>query len=102
VCRGVIAAILAGTCVSASAATHTVAIEGMRFNPDGLTVERGDTVIWVNKDLVAHTVASVPAFNSNEIVPGASWSYVVRDPGNYAYGCTLHPTMKATLTVKDQ
>ena len=38
--------------------THTVTIEGMRFQPERLTVARGDTVVWVNKDLVPHTATS--------------------------------------------
>jgi plastocyanin len=28
--------------------THTVTIEGMRFQPDVLTVAPGDTLVWVN------------------------------------------------------
>jgi plastocyanin len=35
--------------------THTVTIEEMRFQPERLTVARGDTIVWVNKDLVPHT-----------------------------------------------
>jgi len=35
--------------------THTVTIEGMQFRPQALSVALGDTVVWVNKDLVAHT-----------------------------------------------
>jgi plastocyanin len=72
----------------------------MRFNPDTLTVERGDTIVWVNKDLVPHTVTAAHTFDSHQIAPQASWTYVARRPGHYAYVCTLHPTMKATLIVK--
>ncbi|WP_411859300.1 cupredoxin family copper-binding protein [Burkholderia sp. BKH01] len=98
-CRFVIVAATAGA-YSAVAATHTVTIEGMRFNPDSLTVEHGDKIVWVNKDLVAHTATAAHAFDSHEIKPDASWTYVAREPGRYAYVCTLHPAMKATLTVK--
>ena len=38
--------------------THTVTVDGMRFQPDDLTVASGDTIVWVNKDLVAHTATS--------------------------------------------
>ena len=38
--------------------THTVTIEEMRFQPERLTVARGDTIVWVNKDLVPHTATS--------------------------------------------
>ena len=30
--------------------THTVTIEGIRFQPQMLTVSRGDAIVWVNKD----------------------------------------------------
>jgi plastocyanin len=80
--------------------THVVTIEGMRFNPDTLTVQRGDRVVWINKDLFPHTAtAAAKTFDSGSIAPNASWTYVVRKAGEYAYGCTFHPTMKGRLTV---
>jgi plastocyanin len=33
----------------ATPATHTVIIEGTRFEPESLTVRPGDTVVWINK-----------------------------------------------------
>ena len=38
--------------------THTVTIEAMRFQPETLTVAAGDTIVWVNKDVVPHTATS--------------------------------------------
>jgi plastocyanin len=80
--------------------TYTVTMEGMKFQPEALTVVSGDTVIWVNKDLVAHT-ATAPdgTFDSKLIAPDESWKLTVRTPGNVPYGCTYHPTMKGTLEV---
>ena len=81
--------------------THTVTIEGMRFQPEMLTVERGDTIVWVNKDLVPHTATSkVGNFDSKLIEAGKSWKYTVRKKGDFAYICTFHPTMKAMLQVE--
>lgn len=81
--------------------THTITIENMQFNPQALTVHAGDTVVWVNKDLFPHTVtASTKAFDSGGIAANASWSYVAAKSGDYAYGCTFHPTMKGSLTVQ--
>ncbi|MCA8295613.1 cupredoxin family copper-binding protein [Burkholderia sp. AU30198] len=101
VCRIVAAAALALAAADVAAGTtHRIIIEGMRFNPASLTVERGDTVVWVNKDLVAHTATAAGVFDSHEIAPDASWTYVANAPGRHAYICTFHPTMKATLTVK--
>jgi len=81
--------------------THTVTIEGMRFQPDVLTVASGDTVVWVNKDLVPHTATSKDGgFDSKEIQTDGSWRYTIRTAGDFAYVCAFHPTMTATLRVK--
>ena len=81
--------------------THTVTIAGMRFQPEMLTVERGDTIVWVNKDLVPHTATSkVGNFDSKLIQADKSWKYTIRKKGDFAYICTFHPTMKAMLRVE--
>jgi plastocyanin len=80
---------------------HTVLIEGMRYQPEGLTVAPGDTVVWVNRDMVPHTATSASGrFDSNEISPGKSWTFTVRAAGEFAYICTYHPQMKAVLRVR--
>jgi plastocyanin len=80
--------------------TYTVTMEGMKFQPEVVTVAPGDTVVWVNTDLVAHT-ATAPdgTFDSKLIAPDKSWKLTVRTPGDFAYVCTYHPTMKGTLRV---
>jgi plastocyanin len=76
----------------------------MHFQPQNLTVKPGDRIQWVNKDLFPHTAtghnSTGAAFDSGSIAPGASWTYVVATPGEYAYACTFHPTMTARLTVR--
>jgi plastocyanin len=72
----------------------------MRFDPADLTVRTGDTVVWVNKDLFAHTATADGAFDSKAIDAGGSWQLTLRTAGELAYICALHPTMKATVRVK--
>ncbi|MCM2311618.1 MAG: plastocyanin/azurin family copper-binding protein [Steroidobacteraceae bacterium] len=72
----------------------------MQFSPEVVTVTRGDTVVWVNRDMVPHTATTADAFDSRIIAPGTSWTYVARTAGRYDYACTLHPTMRATLRVE--
>jgi plastocyanin len=86
--------------LAAGAATHTVAIEGMQFVPATLTVQRGDRIVWQNKDVVPHTATAAGAFDSRSIAPGARWSHVVRKPGRYGVVCRFHPGMKASLVVQ--
>jgi plastocyanin len=81
--------------------SYVVTIENMQFNPSTLTVKRGDRVVWINKDLFAHTVtADAHAFDSRNIAANASWSYAPGKAGSYPYGCSLHPTMHGALTVQ--
>jgi plastocyanin len=81
--------------------THVVTIEGMRFLPERLTISGGDTVVWVNKDLVPHTATSKDdGFDSKTIDAGKSWRFTAREKGDYAYICTFHPTMTAMLEVR--
>lgn len=86
---------------TAAPRVHTVLIEGMRFLPEGLTVAPGDTVVWVNRDMVPHTATSASGrFDSLEIAPGKSWTFTVRATGEFDYLCTYHPLMKAILRVR--
>ena len=81
--------------------THTVEIEAMKFSPPTLEVKAGDTVIWKNKDPFPHNAtAENKGFRSAEIQSGQSWKFKVRNKGKFPYVCTLHPGMKAVLTVK--
>jgi plastocyanin len=84
----------------ASATVHTITIEGMHFIPPRITVRQGDRVTWVNRDLFPHTATADRFFDSHDIGPGASWTYVAMTPGEYPYRCTLHPTMQALLVVE--
>jgi plastocyanin len=85
---------------STAAAEHTVVIEGVKFEPEAITVARGDSVTWVNKDPFPHTATAKGVFDSKEIPPDKSWKWTARKAGEYSYVCTLHPTMKGTVTVK--
>jgi plastocyanin len=81
--------------------THTVTIEGMRFQPERLTVARGDTIVWVNKDLVPHTATSEAGrFDSQTIQTTKSWKFTAKSKGEFPYICTFHPTMTAVLNVR--
>ena len=85
---------------AAYAGDVTVTIENMQFAPATLTVKRGDTVTWVNDDLVPHTATAGNTFDSKSIEPGKSWSWVAKASTQLKYVCTLHPSMTATLVVQ--
>jgi plastocyanin len=80
--------------------THTVVMQATSYAPQALTVKRGDTVVWINKDPYPHTATAKGVFDSGGIGDGGSWGYTAREPGEHPYICTFHPNMKATLRVQ--
>ena len=82
-------------------APNVVAIAGFAFGPSPLTVTKGTTVTWQNKDNVAHTAtADDGSWDTGSISPGASKSLTFVNAGSFAYHCTVHPMMTATLVVQ--
>jgi plastocyanin len=79
--------------------SYQVRIADMKFEPDALTVHPGDTVIWRNEDMVAHTVVGGP-LHSSSIADGQTYQWTAGEPADIPYVCTLHPMMKASVTVR--
>jgi plastocyanin len=79
--------------------THTIVISSMQFNPAELTLQKGDSVVFVNNDLVVHDITQEPdkAWTSSNLSPGQSFRMAVRNSANYY--CSIHPTMKGKLLV---
>lgn len=85
--------------------THTVTIDAVSNKPAKLSIALGDSVVWVNRDLIPHTATSSAkkekgGFDSGVIAPGKSWKYTPKAAGTFDYICSFHPTMKGTLTIK--
>lgn len=94
-------AALAAAPTAARAADHVVTIEGFGFKPQTLQVKRGDSVEWVNKDILDHTATSSnPGFDSKAIHPGGKWRWTAKQAGQYAYICSFHPNMTAVIEVR--
>ncbi len=78
---------------------HVVEIKDMKFQPAELTVHKGDTVMWVNKDIVTHDVTeNNKTWASPPLNTGDSWEKVITQSD--AYYCSIHITMKGNLTVE--
>jgi plastocyanin len=83
------------------ARTHTVTIRGFEYQPPRLSVRRGDTVVWINRDIVPHTATAPGAgMESGSIPADGSWRYVAARRGSYVYDCTFHPNMRGVLRVR--
>jgi plastocyanin len=90
----------AGPAASGAAGTHTVVMENLRFMPETIEIRRGDTVVWVNRDLVPHTATAQGRFDSGNVAPQASWKHVFASAGTLPYICRYHPTMKGQVIVR--
>ena len=72
----------------------------MKFQPAELKVKRGDTVVWVNNDLVTHDVTEETnkLWSSGPLPAGKSWKIAVRQ--NAEYFCSIHVMMKGILIAR--
>jgi len=82
-----------------SHSVDTVTIKLMQFNPAILKVKIGDTVLWINEDLVSHDVTSNKSnsFYSDTLHVGQSWKMAVKDSAGYH--CSIHPTMLGKIVL---
>jgi len=77
------------------------AMRSLAFTTSKLDVAVGTTVEWKNEDEVPHTVTATDrSFDSGAIEAGATWQHTFDRAGSYAYYCTLHPFMRATVVVR--
>ncbi|MGZ5517591.1 MAG: cupredoxin domain-containing protein [Limisphaerales bacterium] len=81
---------------------NEVRIDNFTFTPKTLTVEKGATVTWINKDDVPHKVTSTDKkkFASKALDTDQKFTHTFTDPGTYDYFCSIHPRMTGKIVVK--
>jgi plastocyanin len=93
-------ALLLGT-QAAAAEDVSILIKNFDFGPMNVTVAPGTTVVWKNLDGEPHTVASADGlFRSQALDQNDSYRFTFDKAGTFRYICSIHPNMKATITVK--
>jgi 3',5'-cyclic-AMP phosphodiesterase len=93
----------ASTVPSASASRSIIDIHDYSFHPRVLTIARGATVAWINKDDDVHTIKSQdgPAmFQSPALDSGGRFGFTFSHPGVYHYICSIHPYMHGEIVVR--
>ncbi len=77
-----------------------IEIRSFQFFPEVPVLQPGDIVIWVNKDIVPHTVtADNGSWDSGQIESGGEWQMVVEDDLFETYFCRFHLSMTARLDI---
>jgi plastocyanin len=85
---------------ASGAAGSVVTIADFAFAPTAITVAIGTTVTWTNSDTAGHTVtADDGSFGSDRLGTGATFSQTFARAGTFAYHCSIHASMKGTVTV---
>jgi plastocyanin len=95
---GLVAVALAG---EPSRTTTTVDMRDFVFEPAAVEVAVGDTIVWVNRDVVPHTAtAETGSWDSGEMRMGARWAWVAEHADTVEYVCAYHPSMRGTIVVR--
>jgi plastocyanin len=89
----------ADAAVTSDPRIYDVTMRSVSFAPKELVVAVGDTVQWVNADIVRHNAVRPGLFDTGELRPGSKYTWVPSDTGEVMYRCTIHQRMRAKVTV---
>jgi plastocyanin len=98
-----VAAFASGSVV-AFAAEKSISQKNRQFSESAVTVKKGETLVFVNDDNIAHNIMSTSAgneFNLGSQSPGASSPLTLNSAGEVTVLCAIHPRMKMTVTVTE-
>jgi plastocyanin len=85
---------------SAAAGEVSVSIKGLAFNPADITAKVGQTITFTNGDSIPHTATlDDGSCTTPQIAGGASDGLTFTAAGTYPFHCSVHPTMKGTITI---
>jgi plastocyanin len=79
-----------------------VRIKDIKFVPENITANVGQTIRWTNEDAVAHNVKAEEGadFASDSLSKGETFDFKVSEPGKIPYVCTFHAGQKGSITVQ--
>ena len=89
----------AAIAVPAHAATIQITIENMEFAPAEVSARVGDTIEWINKDVLVHTATARNGDFDVTTPPKKTVTSLLKKAGTVEYYCRYHPNMKAVLTI---
>jgi len=95
--------LLLASASGALATEYPVDQRDLRFEPDTLTIEVGDSVVFTDTDRIAHDVTIVAPDGTSQDHGMSTYKQRIAvkftKPGVYRVKCRIHPDMKATITV---
>lgn len=97
---GVGALLLVSAPAAAAPRTYTIVIDKMKFGQTPPVLHRGDTILWVNRDLFRHSATAANHSFDIDLPAGKSVRMVVKSTGELAFACKYHPGMRGVLRVR--
>jgi plastocyanin len=91
--------LLAAMVVPARAATIQISMENMVISPAEASAKVGDTVEWINKDVLVHSATARNGDFDVTMPAKKTMTTVLQKPGTVDYYCRFHPNMKAVLII---
>ena len=82
---------------------HLIVQMGRAFHPGEVTIARGETLTFANRDDFIHQIyvkSDTMNFDSDEQPPGENVVLKFFAAGTFAVRCHIHPKMNLTVTVK--
>ncbi len=83
-----------------------VHISKMKYDTLELTIKAGDTVVWINQEVMPHNVAfkkgvvGDDAFKGEMLKKDQAYAITFTEAGTYDYFCTPHPFMRGKVIVE--
>jgi plastocyanin len=87
--------------VSAAARAEVIQIKmaNIAYQPAQASAHVGDTIEWVNSDVVAHTATARNGAWDIVVAPNATGRIVLKAAGAFDYYCKYHPNMTGRISV---
>ncbi|MCV2882142.1 cupredoxin family copper-binding protein [Actibacterium sp. XHP0104] len=93
-------AILAGPALGGNSVQ--IEIRRFKFDPPEMTVPKGTTITWINRDAAPHTATdSGGTWDTGELRRDDEAAITFDQAGSFDYVCAYHPNMRARITVTD-
>ncbi|MEX1113189.1 MAG: cupredoxin domain-containing protein, partial [Patescibacteria group bacterium] len=96
------------TAASAAPQSVSVTLRDGAFSPDEVTIEAGQSVVFVNESGASAVIASDPhpthtdlrSLESGTLESGASYLFVFNERGNWGFHNHLEPSQTGTVIVQ--
>ena len=84
---------------SARAEVIQIRIEKIAFAPQQISAHVGDTIEWVNADIVAHTATARNGAWDVMLPPDSTKRVALKAAGAVDYYCKFHPNMTGQILI---